>query len=518
MAKIAPAVNDEIISEPESIQSNEKGMIQISDEENSKKTPNEIITRSAERKIGELQENRPVIDQKFDNGETDIRTEDQKMANQAEERHQHYQDILQYEEESPSPYYYGFYGFFGMAAGIALNMHFLLIPYHDTIKDPSYFYEYTLYRILVQIPVYSVVYVWEFAYIMNTDRLRNIKTCAKVAVGLIISNVSLRVLINLLWIILGGNRYPMPFHSMVYVITQVFIAMILLWFQCPKKWRVDKKFQRRFVYFIWIKLSNILIYVEYLMFFKTMLRVTPQNWQWVVPLAFPVARELNTRWQMMLSYKSANSKQDSVGIFREHYNSTQHNVFLSAAIGSDMTDLSMLILIGADAFINFYYVAKLIWMKRRNKIGEKIDDARNLLISLMVNEIVEFVTAVSFLVCLLIAYFGPNSTLLGNVKSTHFHYEPISDIYSYVSILCYLVIVDIACILITGASLWFFARVNILRANAFMQKDHWIMMTANTAYWMLNHFGGQMVDNAIDLSFEFQWLQPGNTTTSLVTN
>ena len=157
------------------------------------------------------------------------------MAEKAEVRDKQYQDILCNEDgDDSTPSYYSLYGLASVAAGTAANLSIALIPFHDSIKEPFYFYENLLSMLLIQTPLYAIVYVWEFAYIMNMDLLRNLKICARVSFGLIICKIFLRGLTNFLWIYIAGNSYPMPFHYMLETFALFPPTFILLWLQCPK--------------------------------------------------------------------------------------------------------------------------------------------------------------------------------------------------------------------------------------------------------------------------------------------
>ena len=297
--------------------------------------------------VDELRTKHPIIEQAFSDKDTNIANEDQRMVDKANKRKRDYQDILMNEEgENSMSYFQGVYGFASMVAGILVIIPIAFIPFHDTIKDPSYFYEMIIFHIFLFMPLNGVVFVWEFSYIINMDRLRNFKTCAKVVFGLIVSKMTVKGIVNFTWSYMKGYRYPMPFHEMLEILALFPPTFILLWFQCPKGWRRKKKFQRRFWYYISIKLVNIVIYLEYQFLFKTAFIITQQNWQWLVSVALLIAREINLRLQLKLSYKAAGSKDDSVELFREHYVCTQHCIFVTTALGREyITTLSTMILI-----------------------------------------------------------------------------------------------------------------------------------------------------------------------------
>ena len=521
MAKIVPGTvynidetMDVIKSHNLTILQNEGG-IKSSKQKGDKMKINSIKIRPLNvNNVDELRVKHPIIEQAFKTKDTNLANEDKRMAENAKERKKEYQSILLNEEGiNPTSYLKGLYGFAGIAAAILIVLPIALIPYQDSIKDPSYFYESPLISIFCSLPMSGVVWVWEFSYIINMDQLRNFKTCAKVTFGLIISKLSLKGIIYIVWSFIKGYRYPMPFHDMLLALALFPPSFILLWSQCPKEWRCKKEFQRRFWYYISIKLVNIGIYLEYQFLFKTAFIITPKNWQWLLSLALLISREINLHLQMKQSYKAAGTKDDSVELFREHYICTQHCIFVTTAIGGEfITTLSTIILIGSDAVLNFYSAMKLVWMKYQNKIEKNVEGARRLLTSMMVNEIVEFVTAIAFLVNLLICYYGPNATLIANIKSSYFHNKPIANIDIFVANLLYFIFVDVLCIGITGCCLWIFSRINIIRANAYMQQEFWFMMAGSTAYWMNNHFNSVPSHNGVDFTFEFKWLQEKNST------
>ena len=523
--KISPATVEDIVNEQASDQPGQSTVLQKHGTKKTMKLPSKKDNTRTQtfvvHDIEELQKNHPIINQQYINDEPAIETENQRMVHKANKRRQLYREILTNNYFAFStPYYKGLFAFIGVVAGILMTLPMALIPTHDTIEYPQYFYEYTLIMIFTGPagPVYAVILLWEFSYIIKMDHLRNFKNCARVTLGLIVSALSIRGMIYFIWVHAGGYRFPMPFNATLTTIIEFLPIFTILWFQCPRNWRLNKKFQRRFWYYVSIKLINILIYLEYQFIFKTAFLIVSPDWQWVVCIALPIAREINLRVQMKLSYKASGSKDDSVELYREHYVGTQHCLFLSAAMGSDITTVSTIILIGTDAILNVCLTLKLILMKHKNMIEENIEEARELLSSLIVNEVVELVVALTFLISLLLSYNGANATLMGNIKSSHFHNKPIEDIESFVTTLLYFVVIDVFCILVTGLALWIFSGINVLRANAFIQQEFWVLMATNTAYWIHLHFNSPHVSNASDFTFKFEWLEEHNKTGILPNN
>ena len=106
----------------------------------------------------------------------------------------------------------------------------------------------------------------------------------------------------------------------------------------------------------------------------------------------------------------------------------------------------------------------------------------HLLFLLTINELVEIVIPLTFLVCFLSAYFGPNAEIIGGVKSTHFHYEPINDIHGFIKKMMLFLMVDIMSVIVVGLVLWTSCKINLIRAYMTILKEFWPIITLTTAY------------------------------------
>ena len=55
-----------------------------------------------------------------------------------------------------------------------------------------------------------------------------------------------------------------------------------------------------------------------------------------------------------------------------------------------------------------------------------------LLMKLLINEITEFLTPIMFLIAFIIAYCGPNATIIGNVQNDYWQYHKVERLSSYI--------------------------------------------------------------------------------------
>ena len=89
-----------------------------------------------------------------------VKIEKHVKAQEAETRHEIMKDILLNNGKFTYSYQASFIILGGVFLGIVINLGTLLIPMHDTIQEPEYFYENSLIVGLVYIPFFAIYNVW----------------------------------------------------------------------------------------------------------------------------------------------------------------------------------------------------------------------------------------------------------------------------------------------------------------------------------------------------------------------
>ena len=201
-----------------------------------------------------------------------------------------------------------------------------------------------------------------------------------------------------------------------------------LWCLVPKEWKKNKNFQKRFKFFVANIGCQLMMHYQYTGL-GILFDVVSDQYQWIAAITLPFVREANIWIQEKLAHKASDENDASATIAIHHGVNTRHSVFLSVMVGSKATKLSSWIILLADFFYNLYLALKIVWIRKMKPKNERNDKKMfHLLFSLTINELVEVVIPFTFLVCFLSAYYGPNAEVIGGVKSTHFHYEPVLDI------------------------------------------------------------------------------------------
>ena len=102
--------------------------------------------------------------------------------------------------------------------------------------------------------------------------------------------------------------------------------------------------------------------------------------------------------------------------------------------------------------------------------------------TLIINELVEAVMPVAYCVCILMAYYGPNADVLGNVKNSSWQYSAIEDLSIAMEWIAILFFVDFGSTIISIALLCIFCQINIFKLYLQLQKNVWYILAIQQAY------------------------------------
>ena len=96
-------------------------------------------------------------------------------------------------------------------------------------------------------------------------------------------------------------------------------------------------------------------------------------------------------------------------------------------------------------------------------------------------ERIESVMTMTYLILMLMAYYGPNAETLLGIKLTLWHHNAISDIGRFITTLAMMEFIDLLSFIINGIILKIFCKVNVLIVLQKIQKDFWFYMAFTEA-------------------------------------
>ena len=96
--------------------------------------------------------------------------------------------------------------------------------------------------------------------------------------------------------------------------------------------------------------------------------------------------------------------------------------------------------------------------------------------ALVMSERIETVVPAIYMICVLMGWFGPNATMLGNIKLTIWHYAAIGDFQAFLYTISIFLCVDFMSFVINGILLWSTVKINVFKTLQILQRDFWLVM------------------------------------------
>ena len=283
----------------------------------------------------------------------EVDCEKQRMIDKCTRRHQILKDVIYNEDHQNYPYYTGLLGLGGIILGILMNYLPAIVPLHDMIENPEYFYEYMIFEFFLLAPFFIIQMLLASSTVMNIDCLKTFKNVAWIIPEFLAYRIFLEGLVNVIWVKLYEFRYPMPFNGLLNTVLMLLGMFFVEWRHLSKAFRKNQQLQKRFRLWMAYVLVTFLIHIEYQVIRGIIINAGP-TWQPILVVSLVIAREVNVRIQTLVCHKAADAKDSSVEIFLSFEINTSHALFLCSILGSEITTASTFAVVGLDLFLNLF--------------------------------------------------------------------------------------------------------------------------------------------------------------------
>ena len=372
-------------------------------------------------------------------------------------------------------------GFGTLIIPILMICPFTLIPAHNVIINPEFWYEFPMIILIVFMPLVVAYIIVNCSFWMNIRYIRNIRHFVVIGILGVFDVLVLYSAGFIIWTNILGYQYPIPFNSALNCYLTIITFYIALWFRFPKAWRNNKEFQIRLRWFFIAITFNQILTLQYSVIARALI-VFKDRYQWIIALILPLVREFNGWMNVKLALKSCNGDGESVFISCIYSVSIKHSLFLAYVIGSRATAITSYIVLVEDFAINVYLCIRLIWTRKMRTID--VRKQIELIQELLINELVEFLIPLEYAICLMTAYYGPNNALIGDVGNSYWQYNAIEDINHALKTITTLFFIDLCSLLTCSAILWRFCQINVYRVYAVLQKEFGAVFLANLLFVM----------------------------------
>ena len=208
------------------------------------------------------------------------------------------------------------------------------------------------------------------------------------------------------------------------------------------------------------------------------------KYQPIVAMLIPVIKEINTRINNKYIMRASNGDVTGTIIIGKYSIITKHTLMLCYIMGSIATNATTWLLMAIDFSYNIYTCLRIVWMKRNHPLDVEIHI--KLLQNLALNELIELMVPLSFIATLVIAYFGPNSELIGNIGSSLWHYKKVEDINQALENVLMVFFMDLSSIMFGSIILWIACGIIFFKAIMAIVKEFGFVMFLTLGYYLMS--------------------------------
>ena len=342
---------------------------------------------------------------------------------------------------------------------------FTLFPVHNVLLFPQYWYEYPLQQIWNHFvgPAFAIL---SCSYWVNIGYIKKFRYVLIISFADIAMVFILFLSGYMIWTHVLHYNYPVAFIGFIVAYPVILTLYLIIRFLFPTDWRKNDEFRKRLRAFLFAMAFNQTMTLQYSFITKVLLAFQ-ENKQWVIAIFLPLIRDIDIWIMQKLAIKSASGNISAVLITTDLNMNTRHALFLSYVLGSISTTLSSCLILGLDFVYNIFIALRIVWLRNRRPANKQVIV---LLQELMNAELVEFMVPLTYLLCFLTAYYGPNSELIGNVKSSLWQYKEVEDVDHAIENISLFFLIDLICGIACSIILWISCRINLLRVYVAFQK------------------------------------------------
>lgn len=376
------------------------------------------------------------------------------------------------------------YGLSGVSGIIFAILNSCLIycawPQHHIFTHPNFWHEFMTTTVIGFIGLFAASIILNCEIWMNIKSIRTWKNF-----------IFLYLIAALAWILANVGYYhiycvvfklrpPMPLNLHICGIFTLTVVLSTFWFVIPGAERSKSMFRKKYAYYVLAQLVRYLAVLEYLGV-SWLFVIVEEKYQFGIAILLPIIREINGRILTAVCYKSSGTTNSAIHIICVHDMGCRHAVFLSVAITLLATKKTSLLCLGLDFMLNFFICIKTIFCAKMQMETIPTKNNTNLHI-LAVKEKVVCIVPISYSICFLVAYFGPNANIIGNVGNISWHFRKVEDLGPPLTILGILFLVRLVGIMAWSILLKVFSQIKYIDGYMYIQKNFWLIMAIHEAY------------------------------------
>ena len=385
--------------------------------------------------------------------------------------------------------WYFLVGFFVLIMCTAVSCFYILIPQHNVIEMPVFWYESLFVQIFGWWILYCARTVFDASMVLDFSQIKTFKTVFQLFLTASISASIFHCFLYLLWSWILHYNWPMPFHSLISGYATLFVIMVRLWFTFPKHTRRNATFRKQllafFAYNLWVAVA---IYLQLSVIMTKVFTQLPENLQWIMAIFIPLIKNFGDSVSKYVIGKASGPDIVASRTVINIFSSATFSFWLVIMLGTTATDFTSVCILGVNSLINTGLCIKTIHFFRltcdelkASKEDQKMKICKETLTELIINEVIEIFVPLAFVITYTISYYGPNAAILGNIGNDYWHFKKVESISPLIKSALIICLIDFLSTIFSAFLLWKTCQIKLLREIFAVFKKYGFILAIHAA-------------------------------------
>ena len=351
---------------------------------------------------------------------------------------------------------------------ILLSSPLILIPQHNVLRFPEYWYEPFVTINMSYSLAISLKTMLDCKIILKLDSFMSLKFFIKFY-AIIVSLIAVPgFLYQLVWATIVDYEFPTPLTGFIGYIA-FYISQTLIWCLMTHEERNREGAGKRYRAYILFKFFTSFVIDAQKNVIAMGIKKTVFEYQWIFAFILPLIRELNTFLLNKILQKLGKLEDIESKVAVTIQVNINHATFIAVQLGTSASQTTAYCILGIDFLINIWSSFKIVKVYRKST---QIQDAdirkrnkeklKTELLILSLVELIEVLVPLAHLSVTVIAYNGPNFGIIGNIGSSLWQFKKIENIYNLFFVAQEMFVVDLMSAIVAGVIFWKFCSINFL--------------------------------------------------------
>ena len=386
------------------------------------------------------------------------------------------------EQSKDAAYINGLHILLCVGVCILLCSPIIIIPQHDAIQHSQYWHELLMTFSLTWPIHWTLLTILGNRMFLKIDSLKSPKVCLILALFPILGFIVIYCGLYLIWNFCLDYNFPLPL-ACFFSDLMIFVFLVNLWYQFPKNLKTDKEERKRLIFFVlfllWINLVINNIYNPLMM----MLKKIPSKAKPVMAIVLPMIRSLDAKVLQRLLNKCGSGENRVVESCTSIMSNVTFNLFVTISVSTNSTFETTFCILLVGVLFNLYECFGIIKLHRKIETDDSLRLQKHKAMetkirALAISEILEILVPLSYTLTFMVAYHGPNATILTGIKNDYWNQTPADNIGKVLAAELILFSVDFAALVVVLVLLWYFCKIKMLKQFCWELKKYWFLIAA----------------------------------------